>query len=165
MTLKIGYRLYTWVHVCFLNKEDPNWEKYGKNSWAVVTGGSDGIGFGFAREFARRGLNIVLVSRTESKLKEKCAEITKEFPNVKASYAVIDAVKTTSVEGYQKVFSELDKYDVSIVVNSLGGGCPGFGYEHNTKEGHTLDQPWKGMVERGEYTYDNIADKQVLDVT
>ena len=36
--------------------------------WAVVTGATDGIGKGFAKELASKGLNIVLVSRTLSKL-------------------------------------------------------------------------------------------------
>lgn len=43
-------------------------ERYGKNSWAVVTGATDGIGKGFAIELAKRGFNIVLISRTMSKL-------------------------------------------------------------------------------------------------
>ena len=36
--------------------------------WAVVTGATDGIGKGFVEELASRGMNIVLVSRTQSKL-------------------------------------------------------------------------------------------------
>jgi len=45
-------------------------ERYGRNSWAVVTGASDGIGRAYAIEFARRGFNVVIISRTESKLKD-----------------------------------------------------------------------------------------------
>jgi len=43
--------------------------KYGKGSWAVVTGASDGMGADYCRQLARQGLNIALVSRTESKMK------------------------------------------------------------------------------------------------
>ncbi|XP_037930325.1 hydroxysteroid dehydrogenase-like protein 1, partial [Teleopsis dalmanni] len=42
-------------------------ERFGK--WAVVTGSTDGIGKYYARELARKGFNVVLISRTESKLK------------------------------------------------------------------------------------------------
>jgi len=36
--------------------------------WAVVTGATDGIGEAMAFEFAKRGLNVLLLSRTEAKL-------------------------------------------------------------------------------------------------
>ena len=36
---------------------------------AVVTGATDGIGKAYAEELARQGLNIVLVSRSEEKLR------------------------------------------------------------------------------------------------
>ena len=41
---------------------------YGKNSWVVVTGGSDGIGLGFCEAFAELGFNICLIARNEKKL-------------------------------------------------------------------------------------------------
>merc|ERR1711988_880091 len=41
--------------------------------WAIVTGATDGIGKAYCIELAKQGLNILLISRTESKLKE-CAE-------------------------------------------------------------------------------------------
>ena len=41
--------------------------RYGK--WAVVTGATDGIGRALADELAFRRFNLLLVSRTESKLK------------------------------------------------------------------------------------------------
>ena len=44
--------------------------RYGKDSWAVVTGASDGIGEALCYQLARSGLNIVLVSRSEDKLKK-----------------------------------------------------------------------------------------------
>ena len=36
--------------------------------WAVVTGASDGIGAAFCEQLAQSGFNIVLISRTKSKL-------------------------------------------------------------------------------------------------
>ena len=41
------------------------------NSWAVVTGGSDGIGLAISKKLAREGFNICIVSRTQSKIEEK----------------------------------------------------------------------------------------------
>ena len=43
-------------------------KRYGANSWALVTGASDGFGAEYCRQLAKDGFNIVLVSRTMSKL-------------------------------------------------------------------------------------------------
>lgn len=43
----------------------------------MVTGATDGIGKSYARHLAQQGLNIVLVSRTQSKLENVAAEIGK----------------------------------------------------------------------------------------
>ncbi|XP_023224062.1 putative steroid dehydrogenase 2 [Centruroides sculpturatus] len=51
-------------------------KKYG--NWAVVIGSTDGIGKFYAKELARRGLNIILVSRNAEKL-QKTAEDLQRF--------------------------------------------------------------------------------------
>ena len=38
--------------------------------WALVTGGSDGIGMGFAKELALKGMNVIISARGEDTLKE-----------------------------------------------------------------------------------------------
>lgn len=48
------------------------------NSWAVVTGASDGIGKGYAVVLAKKGFNVFLISRTESKLQAVAEEIGKD---------------------------------------------------------------------------------------
>lgn len=40
----------------------------GKNSWALITGSSDGIGLDFTKRLAKKGFNIIQVSRNESKM-------------------------------------------------------------------------------------------------
>lgn len=42
---------------------------------AVVTGSTDGIGKEYARELARRGMSILLISRTQEKLNKVATEI------------------------------------------------------------------------------------------
>lgn len=41
----------------------------------VITGATDGIGRGYAKELAKRGLNIVLISRSKEKLIATANEI------------------------------------------------------------------------------------------
>ena len=45
-------------------------KRYGEGSWAVVTGASDGIGAEYCKLLAEDGFNIVLISRTMSKLEK-----------------------------------------------------------------------------------------------
>lgn len=52
-------------------------ERYGP--WAVITGGSDGIGEAFARQLAGAGINLLLVSRSEAKLAALADEIRCAF--------------------------------------------------------------------------------------
>lgn len=48
-------------------------ERYGP--WAIVTGATDGIGKEYARELARLGLNVILMSRSLEKLTKVAQEI------------------------------------------------------------------------------------------
>lgn len=63
-----------------------------KNSYAIVTGSSDGIGLEYARQLAKRGFNLLLISRTESKLKKIQEDLQKKyridvsFPYLKLSF-------------------------------------------------------------------------------
>lgn len=56
-----------------------NLRKYGRpGSWAVVTGASDGLGKEYAKQLAAKGFNLVLVSRTQSKLEALAQEFKVE---------------------------------------------------------------------------------------
>jgi 17beta-estradiol 17-dehydrogenase / very-long-chain 3-oxoacyl-CoA reductase len=50
-----------------------DFKKYG--SWAVVTGCTDGIGKSYAEQLAKKGLNIVLISRNLEKLQKQSFQI------------------------------------------------------------------------------------------
>ena len=40
-----------------------------------MTGGSDGIGLEFSKNFAKQGFNICIISRNETKINEKLVEV------------------------------------------------------------------------------------------
>lgn len=48
-------------------------------SCLVVTGSTDGIGKGYAKELARRGMNVFLISRSQNKLDDTAKEIRKKL--------------------------------------------------------------------------------------
>jgi 17beta-estradiol 17-dehydrogenase / very-long-chain 3-oxoacyl-CoA reductase len=95
-----------------------NFKKYLKSgSWAVVTGASEGIGYALALELARQGFNVCVISRTKAKLAEVVAEIEKL--GVKGTAVEFDFA-TGSSATYKQLFSELDRLDVSVLVNNVG---------------------------------------------
>ena len=55
-------------------------QRYG-GKWALVTGSTDGIGQAYAFALAKCNLNIILVSRTQSKLDLTASQIVERYPN------------------------------------------------------------------------------------
>jgi len=108
-------------------------ERYGRDSWAVVTGGSDGIGLGIAEEFAAEGLNVVLIAKDGPKLESKKAEILKKYPTIKCEVYVCNFKEGTTVKFYQDIYDALKQYDVSVLVNNVGIGRLSLG--EDTAEG------------------------------
>jgi NADP-dependent 3-hydroxy acid dehydrogenase YdfG len=81
---------------------------------AVVTGASRGIGAGIAEALATKGVRVVLVARTEAKLKERAARI-------KGSIAVTcDVTDPKSVERATKRIAGELKGAPDILVNNAG---------------------------------------------
>lgn len=90
--------LYQQIIGPMLYGDSLDFKKYG--SWALVTGATDGIGKEYARSLAKRGINIILVSRTLSKLETVAKEIQEAF-NVET--IVIDVNYTSGQEIYDKI--------------------------------------------------------------
>uniref|UniRef100_A0A8R1EH02 Very-long-chain 3-oxoacyl-CoA reductase n=1 Tax=Caenorhabditis japonica TaxID=281687 RepID=A0A8R1EH02_CAEJA len=88
-------------------------------SWAVVTGATDGIGKGYCFELAARGFNILLVSRTQSKLDATKQEILAKYPHINVRTAAYDFTDA-STSGYQNLLTQLNEVDVGILVNNVG---------------------------------------------
>ena len=99
--------------------------RYGEDSWAVVTGATDGIGKAAAFHLAKLGFNIVLISRTLSKLEATAKEIeetTEELgKKVETKIVSFDFSKSYSAEEYQTLYDEhLADLDISILINNVG---------------------------------------------
>ena len=60
-----------------------NIKKKYSGKWALITGSTDGIGKAYAFALAKCNLNIVLVSRTQSKLDTTASELTERYPSGK----------------------------------------------------------------------------------
>uniref|UniRef100_A0A8C5A8V6 Hydroxysteroid (20-beta) dehydrogenase 2 n=1 Tax=Gadus morhua TaxID=8049 RepID=A0A8C5A8V6_GADMO len=90
-------------------------KKYGK--WAVVTGATSGIGRAYAKELARRGLDVVLISRSNEKLQMVAEEIEAEYGR---RTLTIQADFTGGGSIYPAIEEALRGIDIGILVNNVG---------------------------------------------
>jgi len=87
--------------------------------WAIVTGASDGIGKVFAKELARRGFNILLISRTMSKIDAVAKEIESKY-KVKTKGLAVDFASTDPAI-WNPIRSSIQSLDrIGLLVNNVG---------------------------------------------
>jgi 17beta-estradiol 17-dehydrogenase / very-long-chain 3-oxoacyl-CoA reductase len=96
-----------------------NLKKLGQ--WAVVTGATDGIGKAYAFALAKQGLNVVLISRTESKLRDVKEEIEKKGYKSEIKCIVCDYSKfDDTAKGLVK--KGLAGLEIGVLINNVGVG-------------------------------------------
>ena len=89
-------------------------QRYGP--WGIVAGASNGIGAGFARSMAKRGLNVVLMARRGDALAQTADEI-------EASYGVATRVLVadlTSADVLDRVGEATADLDIGLMVYNAG---------------------------------------------
>jgi 17beta-estradiol 17-dehydrogenase / very-long-chain 3-oxoacyl-CoA reductase len=91
--------------------------------WAVVTGATDGIGKAMAIELARRGMSIVLVSRTQSRLDAAAAEVRAANAEVHTRTVEIDFTETHKGI-FARLGEALEGLKVGVLVNNVGVSYP-----------------------------------------
>jgi len=90
--------------------------------YALITGSSDGIGYGFARVLASHGFNIVLHGRNAAKLEAKKQELLTEYPAIKVKVLVADVVELWKHEGAIEGFvKQVEGLNLRVLINNIGG--------------------------------------------
>ena len=95
-----------------------------RNSRAIVTGASSGIGRAVAMELARQGAGVVVVARREDRLRELAGQIAALKPQTSVEIVVGDitdpATRQRALDAAQSKLGGLD-----ILVNNAGVGALG----------------------------------------
>ncbi|UCG82675.1 MAG: SDR family oxidoreductase [Dehalococcoidia bacterium] len=138
-----------------------------KDSYALVTGASYGIGYELAKIFAKDAKNIVVVARSQDRLEGLKAEIESEY----GTSVMVLPKDLSDPNSPQEIFSELEKgsIKVDVLVNNAGFGVYGMFYQTDLQEELRLIQVnatslihltklfLKGMVENGSGSILNVA--------
>lgn len=86
-----------------------------------MTGASDGIGKEFAIQLAQKGFNVILVSRTESKLKLLAHEIESKHASsaIQTKMLAMDFARNAE-DDYARLKSIVEGLDVAVLINNVG---------------------------------------------
>ncbi|XP_070551323.1 very-long-chain 3-oxoacyl-CoA reductase-like [Ptychodera flava] len=131
VTLKVAFCTLNFVKVFVLSpllKLHVDVKKLGQ--WAAVTGCTDGIGKAYAEELAKKGLNVVLLSRSQEKLERVAKEIEGNY-NVQTKVIVVNFADGPGV--YYNIAKEMVDLEIGVLVNNVGMGSA-FGYFADTPE-------------------------------
>lgn len=115
----ILYKVISLLHRAidpFFHFEKNMAKRYGKGSWAVVTGGSDGIGKEYCYQLAKRDFNIVIIARNEEKTKAVAEDVMKKYPNIKARVVVADFANSAKEGFFENIYEQLKSLDISMIV-------------------------------------------------
>ena len=106
-------------------KTVPFKEKYGP--YALVAGGSDGLGYAYAEAVAKRGLNLVLIARQEERLKAAAARL-------KDTYKIDVIAITADMADFEDVKARINALDFSIGLLVYNAAYAPIGLFENTAE-------------------------------
>lgn len=90
-----------------------------KGSWAVITGASDGLGKEFAAQLAAKGFNLILASRTKSKLEDVAKTIKSKNSSTQIETLAIDFSKPTD-QDYANLNALLENKTIAVLINNVG---------------------------------------------
>lgn len=87
---------------------------------ALITGASSGIGAAFAELLAQRGMNLVLVARSEDRL-QQLADTLKAQHGIRADVIVQDLTKPEAAAAVFEAVNALD-LEIDLLINNAGFG-------------------------------------------
>ena len=139
-------------------------KKSAKDSWAVITGATSGLGLEFTRQLARQGYQLLLVARRGGRLYHMKEQLGKH--GVRAQVLMADLVTDY---GREMLTSWMTKHKVEVFINNAGFGLAGGFLETDVQREqqmidlnisamhHLLKAALQTMNERGEGYILNVA--------
>lgn len=138
--LSVTYQLSSWMYLYLRPSSLPRYH-HGKtgSTWALVTGASDGIGFGFAEALCQRGFNVLLHGRNPEKLTKVKKTLNEKYPSSQVQIVIADASKYDA--DIQSVVSAAQTLPgkLTVLINNVGGVPfePLYGGLHEVDQAHT----------------------------
>ena len=83
--------------------------------WALITGGTDGIGKEYVNQLAKKQFNIIIISRSQTKLDNVAKELREKFKGIEVRTIAFDFTNP-NLEDYNKyILNRIDDVDIGIL--------------------------------------------------
>ncbi|XP_037932038.1 very-long-chain 3-oxoacyl-CoA reductase-like [Teleopsis dalmanni] len=132
--VQIVHRVLSWLYLNIFGPVlfGPRIDLRRLGTWAVVTGATDGTGKSYAKALAKKGINVILISRSLSKLEAVAKELTDAY---KVQIKIIEIDFTDGPQIYQTVQKNIEGLDIGVLVNNVTTSYahPEFFLEHITQ--------------------------------
>ncbi|WP_243854611.1 SDR family NAD(P)-dependent oxidoreductase [Flavobacterium sp. 270] len=92
-----------------------------KNKNVLITGATSGIGYEFAKIFAEKNYNLILIARNRENLKKTALEMKKISNNIEITEIAIDLFERDAAREIYKITKERRIF-VDILINNAGQG-------------------------------------------
>lgn len=92
-----------------------------KNKNVLITGATSGIGYEFAKVFAEKNYNLILIARNRENLKKTALEMKKISSNIEITEIAIDLFERDAARDIFKITKERRIF-VDILINNAGQG-------------------------------------------
>ncbi len=92
-----------------------------KCKWALVTGGSSGIGLETAKLLGTEGINLIIIGLDPREVEESEVKLKKQFPGITIYGIARDLTEFGAVTDIYNYCNE-NNYEIDILINSAGFG-------------------------------------------
>ena len=120
MLMRVLITCYHFIYTQFFMKMKNLPERYGKATWVMVTGGTEGIGWEFCQQFAAKGFNIIMIARNKENLSRRKSELKETHKNCDVLTISADFTKATDIKFYDNIMSQIGERDISVIINNVG---------------------------------------------